>query len=125
MGVPLRKIHTVYVRPAKELAVSAKADRPEYRPGGKAKIAFALTDSKGKPAPGALSLSAVDEAVFEVVRDRPGLEKTFYLLEQELLKPVYRIYPWAPDDGKGGADRRLLEQALFAHTAQPVAGAGD
>ena len=47
--------------------------------------------------PGALSLAAVDEAVFSVLGQRPGMESAFFTLEQALLKPVYAIYPWSPD----------------------------
>ena len=29
------------------------------------------------------------------------MERTFFTLEQELLKPVYEIYPWTPDMSLG------------------------
>ena len=88
--------------------------------GGKARLQFTLTDAQGKPAPGALSLAGVDEAVFSVMEQAPGLEKTFYTLEQELLKPVYAIYPWSPDGERTlpPAERNRFEQTLFALTAQ-------
>ena len=73
-------------------------DRAEYRPGERAALTFALTDELGKPAPGAISLAAVDEAVFGVLDRRPGLERTFFTLEQELLKPVYEIKDWSPEE---------------------------
>jgi hypothetical protein len=110
-GLTLRKTRILYVRPASGVRVTATPDAKEYRPGGKATVRFALTDAEGRPAPGALSLAAVDEAVFSVLHDRPGMEETFYLLEQELLRPVYELYPWSPDAGE---DR--LAQALFAKT---------
>ena len=31
------------------------------------------------------------------------MEQTFYTLEQELLKPVYAIYPWSPMAGPASA----------------------
>ncbi len=102
------------------------ADRPEYRPGERASLTFAMTDEHGKPAPGAISLAAVDEAVFGVLDRRPGLERTFFTLEQELLKPVYEIEDWSPDEAEAGdlvraappAERARFEQALFARTAR-------
>src|SRR5262249_27699072 len=96
-GYPVRKTRLAFVRSAKGISVMATADKPEYGPGDKAKISFTLKDSAGKSVPGALSLAAVDEAVFAVTRQSPGQEATFFQLEQELLKPVYQVYPWSPD----------------------------
>jgi len=118
-GTPLRKLRTLYVRPASQIEVKATLDKPEYRPGEMAKLSFALTDHTSKPVPGALSLAAVDEAVFSVLESMPGMEKTFYLLEQELLKPVYALYPWSPD-GPPAAERAEFEQALFARTVRTI-----
>src|SRR5262249_54121781 len=88
-GLPVRKPRVPSVRPGKQLDIKAEVDRREYRPGGNAKLRLSLTDDKGQGVPGALSLAAVDEAVFSVLDQMPGMERTFYLLEQELLKPVY------------------------------------
>ncbi len=58
---------------------------------------------------------------------RPGLERTFFTLEQELLKPVYEIEDWSPDEAPAAppAERARLEQALFARTAAgPPGGSG-
>jgi uncharacterized protein YfaS (alpha-2-macroglobulin family) len=128
-GLPVMKTRTLYVDAANQLKVKVERDADEYRPGGTAKLSFTLTDDAGKPTPGALSLAAVDEAVFHVLKQRPGLEGTFFNLEQELLEPVYAIYPWSPFAGRGPAlppdDAQLvlrneLERALFSETARPV-----
>jgi A-macroglobulin TED domain/Alpha-2-macroglobulin family/MG2 domain/A-macroglobulin receptor binding domain/Macroglobulin domain MG3/Alpha-2-macroglobulin bait region domain len=119
-GVPVRKSRALYVCRAAEVKVQARLDHKEYRPGGQAHMTFTLTDRNGKPAPGALSLAAVDEAVFQLRTTGTSLEQSFFLMEQELLRPVYEVYPWTPalkqtvpDD----RERGLLEQALFARTA--------
>lgn len=119
-GLPVRKSRVLFIRPAGEVAIQTTLDKPEYRPGAGAKLQFTLTDRQGKPAPGALSLAAVDEAVFSVLDAAPGMEQTFYLLEQELLKPIYAIYPWSPDLGpRVPADERdRFEQAIFARTGR-------
>lgn len=121
-GLPSRKTRAIYVHQAAELSVRAELDRPEYRPGERATLRMTLTDANGKPTPGAIGLSAVDEAVYSVRADRPGLEQSFFLLEQEILKPVYALYPWSP--GQAVAEpqrgRTLLEQALFARTGIPA-----
>lgn len=118
-GLPVRKSRVIYVRQASQVKIAATLDKKEYRPGKKAVLEFALTDKDGKPAPGALSVAAVDEAVYSVMEQAPGMERTFYLLEQELLKPVYAIYPWSPDltSSTPPADRIELEQAIFSTTA--------
>jgi hypothetical protein len=112
-GLPLRKTRVLYVRPAGQVKIAATLDGKEYRPGGKAKVSLKLTDAQGAPLPGALSLAAVDEAVFSVLSQRPGMEQTFYLLEKQLLEPVYKIYPWSPEERDAN-----LEQAVFASTVQ-------
>jgi hypothetical protein len=116
-GFPVRKTRVLYVRPARDLKIQAAWDRPDYTPGGHARLSLALTDDQGKPVPGALSLAAVDEAVFAVLDQKPGLERTFFTLDDELMKPVYEIHPWSPDE----ADRDpQFEAALFARTARVV-----
>ncbi len=119
-GLPVRKTQVIYVRPADAVKIETTLDRQEYRPGGRAKISFRLTDEQNRPLPGALSLAAVDEAVFSVLGQRPGMEGAFFTLEQELLQPVYALYPWSPNmlPGAAPADRAGLEKALFSRAAQ-------
>ncbi|MBI1916994.1 MAG: hypothetical protein HYS12_19980 [Planctomycetes bacterium] len=116
-GLAIRKYRVFYVRQTDNVRVQAKQDRKEYRPGGQARVDLTLTDKHGKPSPGALSVAAVDEAVFQVNTGR--LEETFSLLEQELLRPVYEVYPWSPELKVSVPDERkrnVLEQTLFANT---------
>jgi hypothetical protein len=109
----LCKWRTVYVQPASALAIKTTFDRrwwqSPYRPGGKATLNFALTGADGRPAVGALSLAAVDEAVFAVLTQRPGQERSFFTLPPEVAA---KVQPWAPG-GAGG----LFAQALFARAA--------
>lgn len=124
-GLPVRKARVFYVRPANQLNVAAKPDKEEYRPGKPASVRFTLTDASGKPVQGALSLAAVDEAVFSVRDQSPGMERTFFTLEKELLKPVYTVYPgWSPDfrPNLPPDEVNRFEQAIFAPTsaAAPV-----
>jgi alpha-2-macroglobulin-like protein len=115
-GLPVRKKRVLYVKPADGGKITATLDRAEYRPGREAKLNLSLRDAQGKPVPGALSLAAVDEAVFNVLPQRPGTEQTFYMLEEELLKPVYAIYSsWSPERADGA---QRLDRAVLAKTAQ-------
>ncbi|HEY2249911.1 MAG TPA: alpha-2-macroglobulin family protein, partial [Planctomycetaceae bacterium] len=94
--------------------------RPEYRPGERARLQLRLSGRDGKPVPGAISLAAVDEAVFSVLDHKPGMELSFFTLEQELLKPVLAAYAWTPGAlPEVPAERRVrFEQALFARAAR-------
>ncbi len=118
-GLAVRKSRTVFVRQASDLKITATMDKEQYRPGQQAKLKLKLTNSNGAPAPGALSLTAVDEAVFSVLNQKAGMQQIFFLLEEELLEPVYQIYNWGPGTGRGvpDAERQQFNQALFSRTA--------
>jgi uncharacterized protein YfaS (alpha-2-macroglobulin family) len=116
-----RKTRVLYVRPARQLSVSAALDRTEYRPGRRARVELRLTDAHGKPAPGALSLSAVDEAVFSVLTQAPGAEQANYTVEQGLLQSVYRLHNWEPG-GSPAPQRDRLEEAIFSTTTKTAVG---
>lgn len=121
-GFPVHQVRPIVVQQADQLKVTTTLDRPEYLPGADAKLRFQLTDKAGKPVVGALSLAVVDEAVFSVLDQAPGMEQVFFLLEQELLKPVATLYniPPTPNGFPGEvspdrlAARRELEQAAFS-----------
>jgi hypothetical protein len=119
-GAPVIKTRTLFVRPAKGLQVKATPDRAEYRPGRTAKVSFELLDKAGRPARGALSLAAVDEAVFSVLHQAPGSEGRFFGVDPELLRPVQALHRWSPEAAPNlpAAERGRFEQALFAGTLQ-------
>ena len=81
---------------------------------------MSVTDAHGKPTPAAISLAAVDEAVYSVLGQRSGLVPILSTFEQQLLKPVYAIYPWSADSDRtmSASDRNRFEQALFARAGQ-------
>ncbi|MFO0879933.1 MAG: alpha-2-macroglobulin family protein [Gemmataceae bacterium] len=112
-GLPHRKSQVFHVDPPTRLRVKATLDQPEYRPGKQATLRLNLEDDQGRPTPGAISLVGVDEAVYSVLKQKPGMESTFYTLEQQLLQPVYALYSWQP-----GSDAGQRDLALFAATAR-------
>jgi type II secretory pathway pseudopilin PulG len=113
-----RMSRLLYIRQTRQLDVRAETDRKEYRPGQTARVALRLLDPAGRPAPGALSLAAVDEAVFSVPGKAPERESVLSPRDEVALRPVRSLHPWSPDTATPGpAEERVrLEKALFART---------
>jgi uncharacterized protein YfaS (alpha-2-macroglobulin family) len=101
------EIHAYYIKPdgnmvsdariiqvnrADQLKIESKLDKASYRPGEKANLHLAVSDPTGKPTPAALGLAGVDEAVFALFEMRPGLERVYFNIQEELLKPRYEIH---------------------------------
>ncbi len=90
-GEVIRDGRVVYVQPANDLKIDVKADRDVYLPGADGKITFRVTDADGKPAAAALGVLVVDEAVYALQEMQPGLEKVYFTLQEELLKPQAQV----------------------------------
>jgi uncharacterized protein YfaS (alpha-2-macroglobulin family) len=82
----------VFIQPADELKIEAKADAASYKPGDEARVRFRVTNSKGEGVQAVLGLQVVDEAVFALAEKQPGFAKVFFYLEQEVMKPRYEIH---------------------------------
>ena len=115
----------IVVRPAQQLRVEVEKDREEYRPGQDARLTFSVVDAAGKPLPAALSLSAVDEAVFSVQQSAPGLEQTLLGIEESLLAPAIEEHGFSPAlmDQDGDYARALLAAAVKPKGTVPFFGA--
>ncbi len=90
-GEIIRDGRVVYVQPANDLKIDVKADRDVYLPGAEGKITFRVTGADGKPAVAALGVLVVDEAVYALQEMQPGLEKVYFTLQEELLKPQAQV----------------------------------
>ena len=101
----------VQVNPPAGLRIAVELDKPTYRPGEKALLRFAVTRPDGTPAVAALGLSAVDEAVFALQEMRPGLERVFFMLQEELLKPRYEIHAAVPPEALSSSLRPRPDRA--------------
>ncbi|MGA1796359.1 MAG: MG2 domain-containing protein [bacterium] len=77
----------VYVNPATDIQVTATLDKEQYLPGEKARISFQVTPAQTA----ALGITIVDEAVFALQENRPGLLKVYFSMEEEIMKP--RFWP--------------------------------
>ncbi|HEV3255775.1 MAG TPA: alpha-2-macroglobulin family protein, partial [Gemmataceae bacterium] len=108
----------VYVQPRDDLKIKVQADKDMHRPGEEGRIQFQVTDAAGKPTAAALGILVVDEAVYALQDMQPGLEKVYFTLQEELLKPqaqaVYRPAETVPV---------LIQQPVLAAADQQVAQA--
>ncbi|MFN4260247.1 MAG: MG2 domain-containing protein [Gemmataceae bacterium] len=90
-GVIIRDSRVVYVQPSQDLNIEVKPDQDVYGPGQTGTIRFQVTDAAGKPTPAALGIIIVDEAVYALQEMQPGLEKVYFTLQEELLKPQVQV----------------------------------
>jgi uncharacterized protein YfaS (alpha-2-macroglobulin family) len=95
-GEIIRDSRVVYVQPRNDLKVSVKADSEEYLPGANGRIRFEVTDAQGRPTQAALGVIIVDEAVYALQDLQPGLEKVYFTLQEELLKPQVQVLSYTP-----------------------------
>jgi len=128
-GDIVRDTKVVVVEPADELRIKVSSDKTVYRPGESAQIRFAVTDRAGKPSIVALGITIVDESVFALAEMQPGLERLYFMLEQELLTPRYEVHGWEirpilmrRDEGRGTRDEAQVQrvgQILLAAAIPP------
>ncbi|MBN2496964.1 MAG: hypothetical protein JXR96_20400 [Deltaproteobacteria bacterium] len=86
----------VQVSPADDLSIQAVLDKQVYKPGETAVLDLAVSGKDGQPVQAALGLAGVDEAVFALQEARPGLERVYFLMQQELLEPRYELCAHVP-----------------------------
>ena len=91
-GQIVRDTRPLFVEPAADLNIDIAADKDTYLPGGEARLGFTVTDTEGRPVAAALGINVVDEAVFALQELQPGMEKVYFYLEKELMKPRYEIH---------------------------------
>jgi hypothetical protein len=116
----------VFVQPAAELRIEAKADASSYLPGGDARVHFRVTNQKGEGVTAALGLEVVDQAVFALAEKQPEFAKVFFYLDQELMKPHYEIHSLSSTEivepaDEGAAESHDREAQLLFAAAETVA----
>ncbi|MCS7253526.1 MAG: MG2 domain-containing protein [Armatimonadota bacterium] len=95
-GHIIRDTKIIYVNPAEDLRIAIKPDKNVYLPGKEARVDLSVSDTSGRPMLAALGITAVDESVYALQEMQPGLEKVYFMLERELLKPKYQIRGFEP-----------------------------
>src|SRR5262249_46845074 len=74
-----------------DLKIDVAPAKAEFEPGENGRIRFTVKDSQGRPTQAALGVIVVDEAVYALQDLQPGLEKVYFTLQEELLKPHAQI----------------------------------
>ncbi len=108
-GDIVRDTRFAYIHGTDDLLIDVRTDQKEYLPGQDAGIIFEVRGQDGLPRVAALCCAVVDEAVFAVSELQPGLERVYFRLEQEILKPRYEIHGFAATDIVGVKTRKAHE----------------
>ncbi len=114
----------IYVRTADALTVQVKTDRASYRPGETARVTLRLADSAGRPAPGAMGVNVVDEALYALTDFKPGLERSYFLLQDEVIdasKALSFVSPQVVLQASPTAADQARARMLFAAAGQDAA----
>jgi hypothetical protein len=117
-----RATRTIIVQPVGDLQVKVSPDKKTFRPGDEAKIEFAVSND-GRPTAAAIGLDIVDESVFALQERHAGLEKVYFAIEEDILKPRATTYtlPAAltlptllnPSRDREGADTQQAARVLL------------
>ncbi len=97
-GQIVRDVRLVYVDPVNDLRIRAVPDKATYEPADDALLRFFITDANDNPVAACLGISIVDEAVFALSEMYPGLEKVYFILEEELMTPRFEIHEFGAVD---------------------------
>ncbi len=123
-GRMVRDARRILVQVPEGLRIQARLDKESYKPGETATLDFTVTDDREAPIPAAIGLAIVDEAVFALHDNQPGLEKVYFALEKELQEPQYTIQS-SPVDLRGAVlggtpDEATQEGVRVALASLPV-----
>jgi len=105
-----------FVDPANDLNLAISSDKDTYLPAEYAKVNFKVTDKEGHPVLAALGIMVVDESVFALQEMQPGMEKVYFYLEEQIMKPRYEIHAYDMKDVV-----RPLSPERFAAAEQELA----
>ncbi len=97
-GNIVRDQRVVYVQSAGALHLSFTTDRAMYRPAQTAMLDVRVNDAQGRPVQAAVGINIVDEAVFALSEMKPGMEQTYFNLEDEIREPAVTIYGMSVQD---------------------------
>ena len=115
-GEIIRDSRVVYVQAKNDLKISVLPGKEVHEPGEDGRIRFQVTDQAGKPVAAAIGVIVVDEAVYALQDLQPGLEKVYFTLQEELLKPQTQI-----KFGPGDTIDNIVRQPVIPAGRQQIA----
>jgi hypothetical protein len=128
-GQIVRDERLTFVQGADSLDVTVTPDKATYKPGEPAKVAFHVAGPDGTPVAAALGVQVVDEAVYALSGNQPGLLRTYFELEDEIATPRYEIHgahfdlsgivTEQPADPSAQEDQEKKASAAFAAIGNP------
>ncbi|HNW82022.1 MAG TPA: MG2 domain-containing protein [bacterium] len=121
-GNIIRSSKAVYVRKTGSLNVKFTTDKTEYKPREVAKAQFEIKNKDGAPVVAALGVAIVDEAVFHVMDFNPGMEQTYFNIENSVMESTYAIYGLSYDDIVTGTEDTAKESEVEKKTEAFFAG---
>lgn len=129
LGTIVRDERLGFVQAADALAIAVTPDRKVYAPGEPAKVEFRVTGPNEVPVAAALGIHVVDEAVYALSENKPGLLKAYFELEKAITEPKYEIHAAhfdlssivtdQPADEEGKQAQEALAGAAFAALGDP------
>lgn len=122
-GNIIRSHALVFVEAATDLQLTVTPAEEEYLPGDLATLFVDVRDSEGDGVVSSVGMMVVDEAVFALQDFRPGMEKVYFQLEQEILEPRYEIHSHSAeeilrtDPDVTEEERDTIAELVFASSA--------
>jgi len=122
-GNIIRTHSLVFVQAATDLLLTITPAQEEYKPGELATLDIDVRDAEGDGVVSSVGMMIVDEAVFALSDFRPGMEKVYFQLEQEILEPRYEIHNHSAeevlrnDPSVTDEDRDEIAELVFASSA--------
>ncbi|MEO0226076.1 MAG: alpha-2-macroglobulin family protein, partial [candidate division WOR-3 bacterium] len=92
----IKDTRVIFVDPANDLRITITPNKETFKPGEEGWIDFLVQNKANLPVVACLGVAIVDEAVFALSELRPGLEKIYFLLEEEIMHPRYEIHGFDP-----------------------------
>ncbi|MBN2439732.1 MAG: hypothetical protein JXJ04_00240 [Spirochaetales bacterium] len=114
----VRNSKLVYIDPADELTLKVTPDRDVYLPGATVNLSVQAADEKGNPSQAAVGLLVVDEAVYALQENKPGLERVYFEVEDAFKKPRYEVHGFTYSDiflNREKIDKTGAEVFLTSH----------
>jgi hypothetical protein len=93
-AAPVRDRRVLFVDRPDDLKVDVRPSRDLYAPGEPMKVEIQVRDAQDRPVRAATGISVVDAAVLAIADRYPGMEKSFFQVDESLTRPR-----WSFDTG--------------------------